>query len=1073
MKNTLFIFLGLALTTQALSQDYNPLLPPNTFRNTDNPGYWANNKPYEGYWQQDVHYRIKADVDERAEIISADLELTYWNNSPDTLYHVFFHLHQNAFQPGSYYDNLQENNDVKRYYSYYEAQGLGTVFPYVKYQGNEMKVELDNTVMKVLLDEPILPGQSVEFEIPFKTFYGRGSVRRRMKVYDSFGFKHFNGVHWYPRISVYDSKFGWNTDQHLGREFYADFGTFDVELTFASNYVVEATGYLTNREEVLPNDLRQQLDITNFKDKPLNEAPSIITPYDSTQRKTWVYHAENVHNFAFTADPTYRIGEVTWNGIRCIALVQEPHAANWQDVAQFTADVVKTYSQDIGMYGYHKMIVADAQDGMEYPMLTLCGGLYPGNKGLIAHEVGHNWFYGMIGNNETYRASLDEGFTQFLTSWSIEAIDGDYPDRDPPKNWYQRKFWEPPTVRFQRVVYGYMSDAIHGEDAPLNTHSDAFNGAVRHGGGYRHVYYKTAVMLYNLQYVLGDELFLEAMQHYFDQWKYKHPYFEDMRSSFIQYTDVDLNWFFDQWLETSKNVDYTVTKAKKTGQEGDNLTYDIHFKRIGRMQMPIDFIVVTKDGDTLAYHIPNTWFEKETDATVLPKWHGWDKLQPTYTATITVPGKIKDVIIDPSKRLADINMMNNHLKPHVDLQFDSRINRYPDYDEYDLNMRPDLWWNAYDGLKIGFHMNGNYMRDKHNMEFYLWGHTGLGQGDPSKYPFTEGTEDNFDPISYIFRYRTRMDKIMRKTSFFFEAKYLDGLEGYSLGIDKGFNNNKTNLILSFKLMTRPQEVKLNYLIYPNEWEDNKINTAINLALTHDYRYQKGSGEMEVYLRSSALASDYLYHYLQVKVVNHTRLWKLDLKSRVFGRYGTGNNLPGESALYVAGANGEAMMENKFVRSQGFVPPTWTGYSNEVNHFQHGGGLNLRGYAGYYITEEKDGDVHLVYKGNSGGALNIELDFDQLIKFKPKWVRDYFKLDTYLFVDGGFIVFTEDDGTESFAEPRMDAGAGIALTVKKFGPLQNVKPLTIRFDVPFYISHAPFAEPDNVKFRWVVGVNRAF
>ena len=100
-----------------------------------------------------------------------------------------------------------------------------------------------------------------------------------MKIFNSWGYKHYNGVHWYPRICVYDSKFGWTRDQHLGKEFYGNFGTFDVELTFASNFVVEATGFLTNRESVLPKELRNKLDITNFKDKKWNSTPSVITPY--------------------------------------------------------------------------------------------------------------------------------------------------------------------------------------------------------------------------------------------------------------------------------------------------------------------------------------------------------------------------------------------------------------------------------------------------------------------------------------------------------------------------------------------------------------------------------------------------------------------------------------------------------------------------------------------------------------------------------------------------------------------------------------------------------------------------
>ena len=181
-----------------------------------------------------------------------------------------------------------------------------------------------------------------------------------MTVFNAWGYKNYNGVHWYPRICVYDAKFGWTRDQHLGKEFYGNFGCFDVELEFSSDFIVEATGYLTNRKEVLPEELRKKLDIKNFKDKTWNSTPSIITPYNEKERKIWKFHAENVHDFAFTADPTYRIGEAWWEDKVCYSLVQEPHASKWQNAADFGAKCLKVFSEDFGRYVYHKVIVADA-----------------------------------------------------------------------------------------------------------------------------------------------------------------------------------------------------------------------------------------------------------------------------------------------------------------------------------------------------------------------------------------------------------------------------------------------------------------------------------------------------------------------------------------------------------------------------------------------------------------------------------------------------------------------------------------------------------------------------------------
>ncbi|MDP6908432.1 MAG: hypothetical protein QF371_02950, partial [Flavobacteriales bacterium] len=437
MRNLLLLAL-LIITSLEVDAQYDPLTPPNTFRTADNPLYWKNKKPDGAYWQQDVHYRIAAIVDEKTDIISAKMEMSYWNNSPDTLHEVFFHLYQNAFQPNSYLDKRDKANGVKHRFGKYEKEKKGTEIISLKVENQELKGELDNTILRIELNEPILPSSKTEFKIEFQTYFDSGSMGRRFKKFPSGEFTHYNGVHWYPRISVYDRKFGWTTDQHLGHEFYGDFGTFDVSLNFASNYVVEATGFLQNRHKVLPQELRDKLEIKNFADKPWGEKASIITPYDSTERKTWIYHAENVHDFAFTADPNYRIGEAEWNGIKCYSLALESHASGWQNAADYAAKTIQVFSEGIGLYKYHKMIVADARSGMEYPMITLDGGRDPGYRGLLVHEIGHNWFFGQVGNNETYRAALDEGFTQYLTAYGMQAIEGDTAVTEEPKNWYER-----------------------------------------------------------------------------------------------------------------------------------------------------------------------------------------------------------------------------------------------------------------------------------------------------------------------------------------------------------------------------------------------------------------------------------------------------------------------------------------------------------------------------------------------------------------------------------------------------------------------------------------------------------
>ncbi|MFN3939761.1 MAG: hypothetical protein ACK4IY_04185 [Chitinophagales bacterium] len=312
--------------------------PPYTYRDVHNPWYWKNKKPFEGYWQQDVHYIINASLDDKTDIIDGEVILTYYNNSPDTLPFVYFHLYQEAFQPGAYLDDLVQVNKAIRKYGEYEQQGLGTEiddmhitaingFPTLQ----QVTLTQDNTILRVDLNEAIQPAGSVTFRIKFKTYYDSGTGRRRMKMFNDYGYKHYDGVHWYPRIAVYDRKFGWTTDQHLGREFYGDYGTYEVNLTLPAHYIVDATGYLTNAQEAMPASLRQKLDIRNFYNKDWQSPPSEIIPVIEDEKKTWRYYALNVHDFAFTADPTYRMDErmavVNGRAVRCVALVQEPHAA--------------------------------------------------------------------------------------------------------------------------------------------------------------------------------------------------------------------------------------------------------------------------------------------------------------------------------------------------------------------------------------------------------------------------------------------------------------------------------------------------------------------------------------------------------------------------------------------------------------------------------------------------------------------------------------------------------------------------------------------------------------------------
>lgn len=1046
------------------------------FQSPMNPYYWKNKKPAPNYWQQDIDYKIKAYLDEKNEVISGIESIKYTNNSPDTLYHLFFNLYQNAFIENSYLTNLQEANGSKIQYGKWEKANLGNEIKSLKINGNELKREIDGSIMKVWLAQPMLPNTEIVIELQFNTYYSKGgATRRRMKSFVQKGQRHFNGAHWYPRLAVYDRKFKWCTDQHLNREFYGDFGNYEVELNFPANFVVEATGEIQNENDVMPKELRNKLDLSNYWKNKWDSDITFEQKIQKGARKTWKYKARNVHDFAWIAGPLYRIHESIINNVKVVAMVLEHHASGWKNATEFTHKVIHTYSRDFGKYAYPKMIVADCEDGMEYPMLTMDGGSDPGYRKLLAHEVGHNWFYGMVNNNETYRAMLDEGFTQFLTVWAMERIDGKYVVQSKPTNKYLNKHFEEVEAREANVYLGYMRDAVHNEDPTLNTHSDGFNGALGQGGGYGHVYSKTATMLFNLQYVLGDSLFSGAMKHYFNQWSFCHPYIEDFRQSIIDYTKRDLNWFFDQWIETSKHIDYKFVGLDKL--DSGNL-YELKLKRKGEMQMPIDLTITGKSGKKYNFYIPNTWFEKETGATRLPRWIGWDsKLKTDYSAKIELPETVQKVEIDTTRRLADIRPLNNNSYFPIKFKFDHKLYDNLDRNYYHAFWRPDVWYNNFDGVKLGVHFNGNYMRSFHNMQFDFWVNTGLGKGAIRENNFGHNSNDI---ISYRFNYSTPTHSFIKNSTFSFHSRWLDGIVLNKIGLSKPLNDY-FSASLFYKMMMRPSEGTDNYHYDPNAWGNGGLNSNLNAEIYYSKLYKSNIYHQSKLAVRASILSYNNYNFIENEHIFKKTFYKFLFKARFYGRLGVnekGNNgLPNASLLEAGNANMEQMIENEFTRSVFLIPSSMYDFNNlglNASNLNMAGGLNMRGYTMRSFIEDGN-SLHSLKAQNSGYSANLQIHFERLSPIKFRRLSQTLGLELYSFADMGKIgtALLHADGFAFNASPMLfDAGLGAGLQIKKFGVLQTVKPLYFRFDMPLFLS-SPNREDNHsqFKFRWLLGIEK--
>jgi len=1067
-----FLLAGILIAQQIQFSD-------SKFRSSGNQKYWKNKLPRQDYWQQDVHYHIEASLNVEENMMKGTYyKLVYHNNSPHLLNQLFFHLYDNSFTPGSHYHSLVNSNHAEPVFGKNEKAGKAMQVYDLQVNGQvPAKQELDYSVLKVTLNESLKPGDSLVVTCTFKTWWSDGgSLRRRNKSFDTYGFLHVNGTHWYPTIAVFDAHSGWNVDQHLDKEYYTNFGTYDVALTFPNDYIVEATGVLLNENEVLPDSLKAKLDIKNFKSKPFGEKPSTITPRRIGEKKTWIFRAENVHNFAFTGNPTYRIGTSFWNGVKVVTLAQEPHASRWQPSAAFAAAVIRAYSETFGQYEWPKIVVADAGDGMEYPMLTLCGGIFPSHQELLAHEIGHQWFYGMLGSNETYRAWMDEGFTQYLTIEASEQLLPGQAFREYPKMTMHKYFG---------LYLPYLSAVRNGWDHKLNTHSSDFNGAVGQKGGYGLVYTKTGTMLHQLKYVLGDAMFSAALKHYVVKWKFCHPYPEDFRQAIIEYTQQDLNWFFDQWLETTKKLDYGIKKVREQGNK-----YEIELKRFEDMEMPLDLRATDVAGKTYDFHIPNRYFNNRSFTSKgLSNWYGWGAyIKPTYQFSIELDAKLQSLEIDPEGLMADMNRVNNYWKPglfHRKLSagFGLNTTTYPLWFYPNLKFAPRLWYNGFDGLQLGAQWAANYFDQSTFASGGIWANTGFLQMH-AKAPWKSYFQLWGGEVAFAIKGLGK-GQILSPT-LLWDAGLFRGKLGWEKEFRKQDQNNPRywRLKIDAVWMSRSDHGPLYLLqndpfpawsniVYPMEFFDpprRAWNNFVNAEIFRQYPISQGVGYLTFSVRVPQFGSDFNYSWAQVETKHLRNIGRTQLRFRTFARLGFGNT-PYESQLRLSGAPREEWIDNQWTRARGFHPGEWGSTRWNAQHNLHvAGGLGLRGMFNnrlYGADLGRPGNQVLLNTSRSGLSTNLEYDFAKLVGLKPgKRLTWQF----YTFADAA-LVFDKLSSTSTYDYYSFaNAGLGTNVEIKTTSFMR--KPIILRLDVPFW-ANENWGSQNNFRPRWVVGFDKTF
>ena len=579
-------------------------------------------------WQQRVEYEMDVKLDVTSHKMSGTQKLTYYNNSKDTLTKVYYHLFLNAFQPGSMIDVRSRTISdpdprVTDRISKLNENEIG--YQHVvnlKQDGKEISYSVNGTLLEVTLAKAILPNTKTVFDLNFEA---QVPLQIRRTGRDNKEGVAYSITQWYPKIAEYDFR-GWNAYQYVAREFHGVWGDFDVKITIDPKYVIAATGKLQNPDKI---GFGYEKSGTNVK-KPEGNL-------------TWHFVAKNVHDFAWAADPEYVHEKIQVPDGPELHFFYQPGPKttdNWKNLMEYGVKHFQFMNTTFGKYPYDTYSVIQGGDGgMEYPMCTLITGerTLTALVGVMAHEVSHSWYQGVLASNETLHPWLDEGFADFSADESPANILGIKSSRELTYN-------------------GYFTLIKSGNQEPASLNGDYYNV----NKTYTTIsYYMGAMLLNQLKYIMGEEVFYKGMRRYYNTYKFKHPEPFDFIRTMEKVSGLQLNWFMIYWINSTKKIDYSV----KNIVANVNDTF-VTVERVGDLPMPIDLVVTFKDGSKELYYIPlnETLGNKQVEDKTIQRYtlQAWPWVNPTYTLKISRPAvEIQSIEIDPTLRLADVNRKNN------------------------------------------------------------------------------------------------------------------------------------------------------------------------------------------------------------------------------------------------------------------------------------------------------------------------------------------------------------------------------------------------------------------------------
>lgn len=556
------------------------------------------------YFQQEVNYQIQVELNDNLHELNGFETIEYVNNSPDALSYIYFHLWPNAYKNNAtaLCKQLTENGETALYFAKDKDRGFidGLNF---KTDGTQLKWEFDERnpdICIVFLKEPLLSGEKVKISTPFH-------VKIPLGIYSRLGHmgQAYQITQWYPKPAVYDNK-GWHPMPYLDQgEFYSEYGTYDVFITLPANYVVGATGDLIDGEKeikFLNEKVFATISTTSFNRNNMSFPPS------AAETKVLHYHQKNVHDFAWFADKRYHVlkGEVklphSGNTVTTWAMFTNQEASLWLRSIEYLNDAIYYYSLWNGDYPYKQVTAVDgalsAGAGMEYPNVTVIGKSNTAFslETVIMHEVGHNWFYGILGSNERKHPWMDEGINSMN---ELRYIEKKYPNAsilgNDSSNQFLKKIFDINQTHKTQYYLMYLFQARRNMHQPIEEASENYTstnyGAI--------VYSKTAAAFWQLKTYLGDEIFDKCMQTYYERWKFKHPQPLDLQIIFEEVSGKNLNWFFKDLLNTNNKIDYRIGRIKK--QSTDSLNLLVKIKNKGGITSPFSVSTLQKGSKQNTY----------------------------------------------------------------------------------------------------------------------------------------------------------------------------------------------------------------------------------------------------------------------------------------------------------------------------------------------------------------------------------------------------------------------------------------------------------------------------------------